>query len=65
MERQEPPNIGKLAFSYDEAVTATGLSRSTLKRLVGEGKLRAIAIGRRRVIPKADLERLVNAEPTP
>ena len=49
----------RLSFSYDDAAEASGLSRSTLKRLVADGRLHAICVGRRRLIPRADLERLL------
>ena len=60
MQRQEPSGpIRRIGYSLDEAATATGLSRSTLKRLEREGKLFASLIRRRKVIPVEELERLV------
>ena len=58
--QEQSSNVERLGYSYEEAVTASGLSRSTLQRLVADGKIRAIPIGRRRIIPRADLERLIN-----
>jgi excisionase family DNA binding protein len=49
----------RLAYTLDEAVLLTTLSRATLKRLIGEGRLAAIKVRRRRLVPRASLERLL------
>jgi excisionase family DNA binding protein len=52
---QLPP---RLAYSLAESEALSGLSRSTLYRLIVAGKLRTVQHGRRRLVPSAELERL-------
>lgn len=53
----------KIAFSVDEARFLTGLGKSTLYRLVRDGKLDAMHIGRRRLlILRTSLENYMRAE---
>ncbi len=46
----------KLAYSYKEAVAATGSSRNTLSRMVAAGELEVCRRGRRVFIPRSSLE---------
>ena len=50
------PSSERLALRIAEAAAITGLSRSTLYKLMGEGKLRSVKAGKRRLIMQADLE---------
>ncbi|WP_374385791.1 helix-turn-helix domain-containing protein [Brevundimonas sp.] len=50
-------NGGKIAYSYKEAVAATGTSRNTLSKMVKAGEIVARHRGRRVFIPRAELER--------
>jgi len=47
----------KLAYSYKEAVAATGTSRNTLSRMVSAGELEVRRRGSRVFIPRSELER--------
>jgi excisionase family DNA binding protein len=51
--------IERLAYSIDEIVQSSGLSRSTVKRLIGEGKLQTVKIGRRILIPASSFHQLL------
>lgn len=51
--------VPKLAYRIDEAVRATGLSRTTIWRLVKAGTLRPVRRGRRVLIPADQVEALV------
>jgi excisionase family DNA binding protein len=51
----DTPLGDKIAFRIDEAVRATGLSRSSLYVLIASGELPAIKAGGRRLILRADL----------
>jgi excisionase family DNA binding protein len=46
----------KLALRINDTVAISGLSRSTLYKLHADGKLRAVKVGGRRLILRADLE---------
>jgi Helix-turn-helix domain len=50
--------VRKLAFSVAESETISGLSRSSLYRLMAAGQLKTVQRGRRRLVPAAELERL-------
>jgi excisionase family DNA binding protein len=54
--------LERLSFSYEQATTATGLSRSTLERLVAADKLVAHKIGKRVLISRASLESLLRQD---
>lgn len=47
----------KLAYTYREAVLATGASRCTLSAMVNSGEIQARRRGRRVFIPRTELER--------
>lgn len=53
-------NPVKLSFSIREACTASSLGRTTIYSHIASGRLKAVRIGRRTVIPAASLEALVN-----
>jgi excisionase family DNA binding protein len=48
----------RLAYSIAESETLSGLSRSSLYRLIAAGKLKTVQHGRRRLVPVQELERL-------
>jgi excisionase family DNA binding protein len=49
----------KLALRINDAVTISGLSRSTLYKLLSAKKLRAVKVGGRRLILREDLQKLL------
>jgi excisionase family DNA binding protein len=51
----------KLALRIKEAVAVSGLSRSTIYKLVSEKKLRAVKVGGRRLILRKDLQALLHS----
>jgi excisionase family DNA binding protein len=53
-----PPG-GRLALRINDAVAASGLSRSTLYKLMSEGKLTAVKVAGRRLILIEDLHGLL------
>jgi excisionase family DNA binding protein len=48
------------AFSIQEAARTLGLSRSTLYRLLKEGKITTVKIGSRRLVPVGSIDALLN-----
>jgi excisionase family DNA binding protein len=58
--RNEPKSI---AVPVNEACQIAGIGRTLLYRLLGEGALESVAIGRRRLIIVASLERLLASDP--
>ncbi len=50
--------LPRLSFSIAEAEVMSGLSRATIYRLIAAGKLQTVQRGRRRLVPKDELERL-------
>ena len=56
------PQIPKRALSIREAAHACGLSRATLYRLLRDGKLSTVKIGRRRLVPVNALDALLSGD---
>jgi len=46
----------RLTLTVDEASKVTGIGRDSMRRLVNEGTVPSIRIGRKYLIPKARLE---------
>lgn len=51
--------IFPFAFRINDACRALSLGRSTLYKLIKQGKLRPITIAGRVLIPRAEIERLI------
>jgi excisionase family DNA binding protein len=51
----------QLLLSVPEAAARLGIGRTFAWQLVHAGELRAVAVGRRRLVPVAELERFVAA----
>ena len=56
------PAVPKLAFSVREACVASSLSRTTLYSHIATGRLRAVRVGGRTVIPAEALSALINGD---
>ena len=52
----------KIAYSIREACQASSLGRSTLYAHIAAGRLRAVRIGGRTIIPAASLHKLILGE---
>jgi excisionase family DNA binding protein len=50
------PDVERRAYSIDEFAAAFGLSRTTVKRLIRSGELRAYRVGRRTLLPSSVVE---------
>lgn len=46
----------KLSYTVEEAVAATGFARSRIYQAIGDGTLRTIKAGRRRMVSRKALE---------
>jgi excisionase family DNA binding protein len=51
------PSLSKVLLSRKEFSSLTGVSLRTTAQLIASGDVRSIRVGRRRVIPRAELER--------
>jgi hypothetical protein len=58
-----PMLLPRLAYSLAECEALSGLSRSSLYRLMAVGRLKTIVRGRRRLVPARELERMLEADP--
>lgn len=52
-----------MAYSYRQTALALGISEGMVKKLVRQGQLHAVRIGRCRRVPKTELLRLTGTEP--
>lgn len=53
--------MSNLLVSLDEAASELGVGQTTLFKLLSSGELKGVKIGRRRLIPRAELEAYVQA----
>lgn len=58
----KPDVTTKLAYSVREAVRATSLARSTIYNHIASGRLKAVRIGGRTVIPAESLHALIRGD---
>lgn len=56
------PNLPKLAFSIREACAASSLGKTTLYTHINSGRLKAIRVGGRTLIPAESLHALLNGQ---
>jgi hypothetical protein len=54
------PDIA-LAYRVNDAIKVSGLSRTSIYKLIGEGKLRSVLVAGRRLIPADALRSLLGA----
>jgi len=62
MHRETNLASAKLAYRIKETQTVTGLSRSTIYKLLDEGKLRTVRVLGCRLILAEDIERLLKGQ---
>jgi excisionase family DNA binding protein len=53
-----PP--AKVAYSVMEAAASIGVSRQTVYAMMQRGELRTVLIGRRRLVPATELDRILS-----
>ena len=54
--------VPRMALSLEESAKAIGLCSKTVSKLIADGRLRAVNVGTRRLIPVTELQRWLNAE---
>jgi excisionase family DNA binding protein len=59
MSQRVPATTEQLLVPLTDAADALSLSRRHVHRLIAEGRLGSVRIGRRRLVPSAELERFV------
>jgi len=57
--------VEKLAFSPRETAEQLGVAVTTLYALLGTGQIRSLKVGRRRLIPAAEIARFLEEGPLP
>ena len=53
-------DAGRRAYSVEEAAVDLGIGRSLMYDLVKRGEVRTVKLGRRRVVPAVELDRLMS-----
>lgn len=51
--------VERMAYSIQEVLEAVPVSRATLMRALAAGQIRSVKLGRRTLIPRDELERLL------
>jgi excisionase family DNA binding protein len=63
VERKVTPNMNTpMAMSPRDAARAIGISRSTLYRLIKQGRIRTVKLGRRTLVPTSALAELISED---
>lgn len=65
MQQADPrrrTNIKPIAIPVDEALRVSGLGKTKVFELIKEGKLKSVAVGRRRLVIYESLEALLQPE---
>lgn len=60
MVRKEPENLERRGYSPVEAARIVGCGRTKMYDLIKEGRIRVVKIGARTIIPKSEIDRLLN-----
>ncbi len=60
VSHQTAPPIERQGLRIEEAAHALGCGRTTVFKLIREGRLRVVKLGTRTVIPRAEIERLLS-----
>jgi excisionase family DNA binding protein len=53
----------RLTVTVQECANLAGISRNTAYALVAQGKIKSVRLGKRILIPRQGLEKLLNGEP--
>jgi excisionase family DNA binding protein len=65
MDAERFMTIPRYAYSIDEAARSISITRRTFYSLISAGTVRTVKIGARRVVPVAELERLLHPQESP
>jgi len=57
--RRQAEPVERLSYRISDATQALRVSRSTINKWIALKKIRTIAIGRRRLIPASEIERIL------
>ncbi len=60
VSHQTAPPIERQGLRIEEAAHALGCGRTTVFKLIRDGRLRVVKLGTRTVIPRSEIERLFN-----
>jgi len=60
MVRKEPESLERRGYSPAEAARIIGCGRTKMYDLIKEGRIRVVKIGARTIIPKSEIDRLLN-----
>jgi excisionase family DNA binding protein len=56
--------IEKMAYSVDETAEAIGVHANTVRKMIADGRLSAVSLGRKYLIPKPEISRFLTQTPT-
>jgi excisionase family DNA binding protein len=58
---EKPTDVERRALSILEVAQSTGLSRSSIFRAIGDGRLKTLKVGNRRLVRPSAVEALLEA----
>ncbi len=62
MVKKKIPDRNKTIFNASEACGYMGVCWNTLKKLINEGEIRAVRVGRKYLIPKDAIDSYINRD---
>lgn len=64
-ENRVRTEVTRQAFSVDESAHILGCGRTKIYDLIKDDRIRVVKIGTRTIIPKSEIDRLLNGSNTP
>ena len=62
VETQEEAQMDVMLYSVVEAASYLGIKRSTFYGLMSQGQIRSVYIGRRRLVPRGELDSFIERQ---
>ncbi len=60
VEEKAREEVERQGYNVAEAARIIGIGRTTMHKLLNQGRLRPIKIGSRTIIPRSEIDRLLN-----
>ncbi len=58
--QRDKESVERQGYNVGEAARIIGVGRTTMHKMLNQGRVRPVKIGSRTIIPKSEIERLLN-----
>jgi len=59
-EQVDEHTVGRRGYNVSEGAHIVGVGRTTMHKMIREGRIRVVKVGARTIIPKGEIDRLLN-----